>query len=261
MPKACVVIAVLLSMTGAAASMTENAQPLRSEIDALNQSMVAAFRRAPASVAAFYTDDAAIVGGGQRHQGRAAIDAYWSGATMFKEWTLELIEHGGPAYAPWQYGRSVLVGSSGRAMETYFVGLLQRQKSGELKFRADVFVRDRSNGGVDESEHLTSAWLNATERGDATALQDVFDDQFIILSSRVANKSGEIAELVPRPGTGLPYFRSRDTQTYGFGSIAVTTGMLEWEFNGRRAERNDASVAVRRGSGWRILAQHVSPRS
>lgn len=243
-----------------AAPLATAVQGLRGEIESLNQAMLAAFKSTPASVAVFYTDDAAVIGAGQRHQGRAAIDAYWASNTMFKAWTIEVLEHGGPNDAPWQYGRSVVTGQSGRSMETYFIGLLLRQASGQLRFRADVFVRDRSTGRTEDAERVTAAWLNAVERGDATALNDLFDSQFIILSpSGARDKAQEIADLVPTAGVALPYFRSRDTQTRAFGSIAITTGVLEWEFNGRRNARNYASIAADRGAGWKIVAQQITP--
>jgi ketosteroid isomerase-like protein len=253
-----IIVFVTLAITSA---QDHTDAALRTEIDALNAAMVTAFKRDPAAVAAFYTDDAAIIGGGQRHQGRAAVDAYWKNASMFKEWTLETIETGGPRDVPWQYGRSVIVGQSGRRMETYFLGLLQRQPSGELKFRADVFTRERSTAGAEEATRVADAWLKAVETGDADTLQTIFDDQFVILSSGGArNKAGEIADLVPKAGVRLPYFRSDDTRTRAFGALAITTGILRWELNGRQAERNYASISANRGPGWKILAQQVSRR-
>jgi ketosteroid isomerase-like protein len=110
------------------------------EVDALFGSMVAAFKSDPASVAKFYSDDASILGGGQRSVGREEIDQYWkSGAAMFADWKLEVIEVGeGPS--PWVRGRSTVVGKSGSSMTTEFVGLLKRQPDGRLKFYVDMYV-------------------------------------------------------------------------------------------------------------------------
>src|SRR5919112_4372529 len=118
----------------AALAANQPASTLRTEIDALNRSMVEAFKRDPATVAAYYSDTSAIIGGGQRTQGRAAIDTYWRQGAMFTSWSLETLETGGHPDAPWQYGRSVAQGRSGRTMETFFVGVLRRQSGGELKF-------------------------------------------------------------------------------------------------------------------------------
>lgn len=113
---------------------------LRAEIEALNAAMVAALKADPPSVARFYTDDASILGGGGRYVGRAQIDQYWADATMFADWTLEVLEVGGDAASPWVRGRSTLVGRSGRRMVTEFVGILKRQPAGDLKYYVDMYV-------------------------------------------------------------------------------------------------------------------------
>ena len=233
---------------------------LKAEIDALNAQMTAAFAKDPGSVAAFYADDSLVLGGGQRFQGRSAVDGYWKGTTGFTSWTLETIEVGGPVNAPWYYGRSVLTGSGGRTSIVHYIGLLRRDASGALKFKADLFVRDRGETGADEAGKITEAWLSATQRGDAKALGDIFDDAFIILSSNARSKAQEIADLVPQPGVAIPYFKSEQTVTRAFGPIAVTSGVLKWEYNGRAYERNYSSVSKSTPSGWKIFAQQVTPR-
>jgi ketosteroid isomerase-like protein len=115
-------------------------KPLREEIEALNAAMVAALKKDPASVARFYTDDASILGGGSRYVGREEVDRYWRDATMFADWTLEVIEVGGDAQTPWVRGRSTLHGKSGRRMVTEYVGLLKRGADGQLRFYVDMFV-------------------------------------------------------------------------------------------------------------------------
>jgi ketosteroid isomerase-like protein len=256
MTKLCIALAVGLLLSHTQADTT-----LRREIEALNAAMVAAFKRDPGSVATHYTDLAALIGGGQRFQGRALVDEYWKGATSFTDWTLEVIDVGGPPHAPWQYGRSVLTSRSGRAIQTYFVGLLRRQPSGELKFDVDAFTRETGSAGEAEAAKVTDAWLRATERGDAQALEQIFDDQYVIVSSSARSKAQEIADLVPRPGTVLPYFRSEETRTRAFGNLAITTGTLQWRLSadGAEAQRHYSSIAVRRPDGWKILAQQVTP--
>ncbi len=257
-PLASLVVAIALAFAPSTQAPAGNS--LKTEIDALNAAMTAAFAKDPGSVAAFYADDAAIIGGGQRYQGRAAIDGYWNGASMFTGWTLETLEVGGPVNAPWYYGRSVLAGSSGRNSTTYYIALLRRDSSGALKFKADLFVGARQETGAGEAGRVNDAWLSATARGDAKALGDIFDDGFIILSSNARTKAQEIADLVPQPGVALPYFKSEETVTKAFGPIAVTTGILKWEYNGRSYERHYASVSKSTPSGWKIFAQQVTPR-
>lgn len=118
-----------------------DAQPsLKQETESLFAAMVAAFKSDPPSVARYYTDDATILGGGQRSSGRAEIDRYWVGATMFADWKLEVIEVGGDGPSPWVRGRSTLAGRSGRTMVTEFIGLLRRQGDGTLRFHVDMYV-------------------------------------------------------------------------------------------------------------------------
>ena len=111
-------------------------------------SMTAAFKADPASVARFYTDDASIMGGGQRSVGREQIDRYWRDATMFADWTLEVLEVGGDGPSPWVRGRSTLHGRSGRSMVTEFVGLLKRQPDGRLRFYVDMYVAASPGPGL-----------------------------------------------------------------------------------------------------------------
>jgi ketosteroid isomerase-like protein len=256
-----ITVALLAALTVRIAGQPAPSTPLRAEIEALNTAMTAALTREPAAVAAYYADTAAIIGGGQRLQGRAAVDEYWKGATMFEKWTLETLETGGPATAPWQFGRSVLHGRSGRTMETYFVGLLRRTAAGDLKFVVDAFTREKGDGGEADAARVTDAYLKAVERADAKALGEILDDQFVIVSSSARNKAQEIADLVPASGGTVEYFRLDDAKTRGFGAFAVTSGVLRWKFAGRVLERDYTSIAVKRGADWKILAQQVTPRS
>jgi hypothetical protein len=246
----------------ATAVRRQTAATVRTDVDALNAAMVAAFKRDPAGVGAFYSDMAAIIGSGQRIQGRAGIDDYWKGATTFADWSLETLETGGPAEAPWQYGRSVLHSRSGQKMETYFVGLLRRTSSGDLKFQVDAFTRQRGEDGADDAGRVFAAYLSAVAKADAGALRSLLDDQFVIVSATAArNKTEEIADLVPQSGSTVEYFRSDDTRTRGFGAFAVISGVLKWKFGGREMQRNHSTIAVKRGGEWKILAQQVTPRA
>jgi ketosteroid isomerase-like protein len=155
---------------------------LRADIEKLNAGMVAAFKKEPATVAGFYTDTAVMAGGGQRTEGRAAIEAYWKGATMFADWTLEVLHVGGTAEAPWQYGRSRLVSRSGQIMETYFLGLLRRAPSGELRFHVDAYSRDQKTIGAEQTARVTDAWLKST-RGDEATLKRILADPLALLAS------------------------------------------------------------------------------
>ena len=165
-----------------AASMLQSQAELRPEIENLNTAMVAAFKRDPATVAAFYTDTAVMVGGGQRIEGRSALERYWKGASMFSDWTLDVLQVGGTADAPWQYGRSRIVSRSGQVMETYFLGLLRRAPSGELRFHVDAYSRDRKTIGAEQAARVTDAWVKSA-RGDEATLKRILADPLALLSA------------------------------------------------------------------------------
>jgi len=118
---------------------------LRAEVETLHAEMVAAYRREPASVAGYYTDDASILGGGGRWMGREAIDQYWSRGPGGADWSLDVLEVGGNRQAPWVRGRSTLVSRSGRRMVTDYVGILKRGPDGILRFYIDIFVAGAAN--------------------------------------------------------------------------------------------------------------------
>jgi ketosteroid isomerase-like protein len=132
-------IILLLVLAPPAAAQT-HATSLRADVEMLMSSMMTALKTDPASVARFYTDDASIMGGGQRYVGREQIDRYWREATMFTDWKLDVLEVGGDGPSPWVRGRSTLQGRSGRTMITEFVGLLKRQGDGNLRFYVDIYV-------------------------------------------------------------------------------------------------------------------------
>jgi len=120
----------LLAPVGAQSPQT----PLRLAVDSLHAAMVAAFKRDPASVARFYTDDATILGGGGRWAGREQINRYWSQGPTPADWILEVLEVGGDTQSPWVRGRSTLVSQSGQRMVTDYVGILKREPGAGLKF-------------------------------------------------------------------------------------------------------------------------------
>ena len=124
--------------------MQATSQPatIRQEVETLHAAMVDAFKRDPASVAQYYTDDATIMGGGARSVGREQVDRYWREGPK-AEWTLEVLEVGGDSQSPWVRGRSTLAGSGGRRMVTEYVGILKRGSDGRLRFYVDMYVASR----------------------------------------------------------------------------------------------------------------------
>ena len=131
-----------ISLTAAVVPLFLSGQtpPLRQQVEALHDNMVAAFAKDPVSVAQFYTDDASILGGGSRYVGRSEVERYWRQSPAGATWVLEVLEVGGDVQAPWVRGRSTLTGLGGRRMQTEYIGILKRQPDGQLKFYIDMYV-------------------------------------------------------------------------------------------------------------------------
>ena len=136
-------LAVAVITIACASPASAQSAGLRAEVEALHAAMVAAFKVNPASVAAYYTDDATIAGGGSRYVGREQVDQYWRQVPPGAQWSLEVLEVGGDSLTPWVRGRSVLQSQSGRRMETEYIGLLKRRQDGSLRFYFDMFVSAR----------------------------------------------------------------------------------------------------------------------
>ena len=134
----------LLLMICVSHSAFAQISPLRHEIQAVNDSMVAAFNAGKLlAVARFYADDARVDGEkGAVVQGRAALDKYWTDIRNAKSWKLEVIEVGGPRDHPWQIGRSTLVQSSPQGDQTSvveFLAIWRRDGGGGLRMVVDYY--------------------------------------------------------------------------------------------------------------------------
>ena len=117
---------------------------LRAEIQAVNDSMVAAFNSGNLLGAArFYTDDARVDGeGGTLVVGREAVDRYWTSIKGAKSWKLEVLAVGGHPDHPWQVGRSTLLQSGpdgDRTSMVEFLAIWRRDAKGGLRLAVDYY--------------------------------------------------------------------------------------------------------------------------
>lgn len=117
---------------------------LRAEIQAMNDSMVAAFNSGDMlAVARFYSDDARVDGErGELVRGREDVDTYWTGIRNAKSWKLDVIEVGGHPDNPYQIGRSTLVtgGPDGdRTSIVEFLAIWRREPDGTLRMVVDYY--------------------------------------------------------------------------------------------------------------------------
>jgi uncharacterized protein (TIGR02246 family) len=150
---ACAAPGALPAQAVAAASRTDPAAAeLRGQIEAVNRRMEQAFARGDLrAVAAFYADDAVMMGpGGERVRGRAAIDRYWAGIRNPKRWKLDVFDVGGSATEAYQLGRSSLVSlHEGRehTSVTDFIVIWKRDSGGEWRIAVDMWPGGGSGGG------------------------------------------------------------------------------------------------------------------
>lgn len=117
---------------------------VREKIVAANRQMVETFKRGDlVGVARFYADDAMIFSHrGNKIQGRAAIDKYWTSIKNAKDWKLEVIELGGDRESVWQIGRSSLTSVHNGTDQTYvcdFVVLWKRQPDDTYRIYVDIY--------------------------------------------------------------------------------------------------------------------------
>ncbi len=118
---------------------------LRQQIEAVNRGMEEAFARGDLrAVARFYADDAVMLGpGGERVQGREAIDRYWGGVSNPRRWKLEVYDVGGSLNEAYQLGRSSLTSLNNQGQErtsvTDFIVIWKRAPGAEWKIAVDMW--------------------------------------------------------------------------------------------------------------------------
>src|SRR5688572_10908142 len=130
----------MASITIGAMQQKPSGAGLRAEIEALHADMTAAFSKDTASVAQFYTEDARILGGGQRFSGAAQVRTYWTQIPAGATWKLDIIDTGGSAAEPWVLGRSTLSrpGSPGSIVD--YLSILRRGTDGKLRYHIDMYT-------------------------------------------------------------------------------------------------------------------------
>jgi ketosteroid isomerase-like protein len=113
---------------------------LRAEVDALHAQMTAALSKDAASVAQFYTEDARVMGGGQRHAGAEQVKAYWSKIPAGATWKLDIIDIGGGPNDVWLLGRSTLSRTGSPASIVDYLSVLRRGSDGKLRYHIDMYM-------------------------------------------------------------------------------------------------------------------------
>jgi ketosteroid isomerase-like protein len=244
--------------------------PVRHQADSLLTAMVAAFKVDKAATAKFYTDDAALIGGGSRVVGREGVNRYWAGTTPGSTWRLELIDAGGDANAPWAAGRSWFATPGGQPFLTEFLGILQRGQDGQLRFRVDAYTAATgtlpatTTADVAAVRKLDSLWARMYQTHDTASALQLYADGLVFVSAngRQKTRAEELADVRPAAGLTMDYFRTTPAEVRTFEKMAVVRGTAEWRFamNGspRDVRRTYTAVYSRGGPlGWRIVAMQM----
>ena len=125
-----------------AASCQAGSRAMRTEVDALARGMEQALRSGDlAAVAAYYADDAVLLGpGGFRVEGRQAIDAYWAAFEHPIDWRLETRRiEGDPDLIAWRGVSYLRHGAPEQLSVVEFVLLWERQEDGRLQVVLDAY--------------------------------------------------------------------------------------------------------------------------
>jgi ketosteroid isomerase-like protein len=242
--------------------------PLKTQIDSLHAAMVAAFAADPASTTKFYTDDAAVVGGGMRVVGRAGVDNYWKQISPGSTWQLEVLDVGGIPEAPWVHGRSTLRSGSGRTSITEYIGLLQRGLDGQLRFRVDAYAGGQASAAPgDEAavRKLDSLWSRMYATHDTASALQLYAESLVFIGSGGQHKTraDELGDVRPSGGLRMEYFRSTPAAVRTFERVSIVQGTAEWSFSmgggsPRKVERPYSAIYRRGGPlGWTIVAMQM----
>jgi ketosteroid isomerase-like protein len=108
------------------------------------------------------------------------------------------------------------------------------------------------------------AWADAAARGDVSALEKLFADDYMIVGpdGSLGNKQREINNLRPAPDVVTYYFRTEDVEARVYTDAAVVRGRAVWKvnFKGREIDNNRryTSTYVKRKGRWLLVAQQIS---
>jgi ketosteroid isomerase-like protein len=124
-----------------------------------------------------------------------------------------------------------------------------------------VFVT--GDAGVAQVTRLERAWNDAHLHGDATALDDLWADDFVAIVPRMAPLGKQDALAFVRSGR-MKFLRyeSSELTVRVYGDTAVATGrLLRSRELGHQTLLDDwrfTKVHVRRAGRWRVVAFHAS---
>jgi uncharacterized protein (TIGR02246 family) len=124
-------------------------------------------------------------------------------------------------------------------------------------------MRATGDAGVAQVTRLERVWNDAHLHGDATALDNLWADDFVAILPRMAPLGKQDALALFRSGR-MKFLRceSSEVTVRVYGDTAVATGRLlrSREFGDQTLQDNwrFTKVYVRRAGQWRVVAFHAS---
>ena len=114
-----------------------------------------------------------------------------------------------------------------------------------------------------ELERLETVWNEAHERGDADALDRLWDDQLVVtVPGMLPMGKAESLEIWRSGKMRFERYKTSNLDIHLFGDAATVTGRLQREriTDGRRVSDDwrFTKTYVRRGALWRVVAWHAS---
>jgi len=117
-----------------------------------------------------------------------------------------------------------------------------------------------------EVKRLERAWLNAYERHDGAAMQNIVADEFVITfpDGKSLTKAAVLAQLSQpqRPGSQSPRFFTEGVVANVFAAAVILRGTLVTESGSgptlRRRLNSYTDTYIRRGGKWQVVASHLS---
>jgi uncharacterized protein (TIGR02246 family) len=119
---------------------------------------------------------------------------------------------------------------------------------------------------ADEVRKLERAWLDAYEKLDAKAMDEIVADDFTITfpDGSMQTKAMIVAQLkMTRPANAPAFkFYTEEVQARVYGDTVVLIGRVvtEWQKDGKtmRELNRYTDTYVRRGGRWQVVASHLS---
>ena len=122
------------------------------------------------------------------------------------------------------------------------------------------------NSAADEVRKLERAWLDAYEKHDAKAMDEIVADDFMItFADGSIQTKKQILFLLNQPrNPNFPAYKfyTEDVQARVYGDTVVLTGRVvtEWQKDGKpvREQSRYTDTYVKRNNRWQVVASHLS---